>query len=75
MLVLDSIVPDKWYSVKEAGAILEFSDDTVIRRIKWGLLKAFVLPGKSNKRRRVYESRRIQGAELIRFIKTYLNPN
>lgn len=75
MLILDSVKAEKWYSVKEVSAILGFSEDTVIRQINRGLLKAFVLPGNSSKRRRVYQSRRVQGAELIRYIKTFLNRN
>jgi Helix-turn-helix domain len=75
MLVLDSIQPEKWYSVKEVAGILGFSEDTVIRRTNRGFLKALVLPGQSSVRRRIYQSRRIQGAEIIRFIKTYMNPN
>jgi AraC-like DNA-binding protein len=75
VLVLDSIQPEKWYSVKEVAAVLGFSEDTVARQINRGFLKAFVLPGKSDKRRRVYRCRRIQGAEIIRYIKTFLNRN
>lgn len=75
MLVLDSIDPGKWYSVKEAAAILRFSEDTVIRQCDRDFLKAFVLPAKSSKRRRIYCSRRIQGAELIRYIQTHMNRN
>jgi len=75
MLVLDSIDPEKWYSVKEASAILGFSEDTVIRQNDRGFLKTFVLPGRSDKRRRIYRCRRIQGRELIRYIQTYMNRN
>jgi len=75
VLVLDSIQPEKWYSVKEVGAFLSVSEDTVIRQVKRGFLKAFVLPGRSDKRHRIYQTRRIQGAEIIRYIKTFLNRN
>jgi hypothetical protein len=75
MLVLDSVQPEKWYSVKEVAAILGFSEDTVVRQVNRGFLKAFVLPGKRSNRRRQYLCRRIQGGELIRYIKTYLNLN
>ena len=75
MLVLDSIQSEKWYSVKEVAAVLGFSEYTVIRQINRKFLKAFVLPGKSDKRVRVYQSRRVQGAEIIRYIKTFLNRN
>ena len=75
MLVLDSIDPGKWYSVKEVAAILGFSEDTVIRQINRKFLQAFVLPGKSDKRRRVYKCRRVLGRDLIRYIDGYMNRN
>jgi hypothetical protein len=75
VLVLDSIQPEKWYSVKEVAAILGFSEDTVIRQIIRGFLKAFVLPGKSDKRRRVYRCRRVRGRDLCRYIDGYMNRN
>ena len=75
MLVLDSVKPEKWYSVKEVAAILGFSEDTVIRQINRGLLKAFVLPGTSSKRRRVYRCRRVLGRDLLRYIQGFLNEN
>ena len=75
MLVLDSIQPEKWYSVKEVAGILGFSEDTVIRQIVRGFLKAFVLPGKSDKRRRVYRCRRVRCRDLSRYIDGYMNRN
>jgi hypothetical protein len=69
---MDSVSPDQWYSVKEVGGFLGFSRDTVIRQIRAGFLKAFVLPGKSAKRRRVYESRRIQGSEILRYVRDHV---
>lgn len=75
MLVLDSIQPEKWYSVKEVAVILGFSEDTVIRQINRGFLKAFALPIKSPRRPRIYCSRRVQGRELIRYINLYMNRN
>ncbi len=75
MLVLDSIEPSKWYSVKEVAAILGFSEDTVIRQVNRGFLKAFVLPVKSTQRYRHYQSRRIQGRELQRYIDGFMNRN
>jgi hypothetical protein len=73
--VLNSIEQEKWYSVKEVAAILGFSEDTVIRQINRGFLKAIVLLGHSDKRRRSYRCRRIQGAEIIRYIKIFMNRN
>lgn len=75
MLVLDSIQPEKWYSVKEVAAILGFSEDTVIRQANRKLLKAFILPGQSSKRRRIYQCRRVLGRDLIRYIDTFMNRN
>jgi len=69
---MDSVDPVKWYSVKEVAGLLEFSRDTVIRQVKRGFLKAFVLPGKSAKRNRVYESRRIQGSEILRYVREHV---
>ncbi len=75
MLVLDSIQPEKWYSVKEVAGILGFSEDTVIRQTNRKLLKAFVLPGQSSKRRRIYKCRRVRGRDLIRYIDSFMNRN
>ncbi len=72
MPTLDSFSPETWYSVKEVAGMLGFSRDTVIRQIRTGLLKAFVLPGKSSVRRRVYESRRIQGSEILRYVREHM---
>lgn len=68
---MDSVSPDQWYSVKEVGGLLGFSRDTVIRQIKRGLIRAFILPGRSAKRSRVYESRRIQGSEVLRYVREH----
>ena len=73
--MFDSIVLEKWYSVKEVAALLGFGEDTVIRLTNRGLLQAFSLPVISPHRKRSYESRRIQGAEIIRFIKNHMNRN
>jgi excisionase family DNA binding protein len=70
VLVLDSVKPEKWYSVKEAADILGFSRDTVIRQIDEEFLKAFTRPYRASRRLRIYQSRRIQGVEKIRYIKT-----
>ena len=75
MLVMDSIQPEKWYSVKEVAAILGFGEDTVIRQINRGFLKAFVLPAKSDKRKRVFRSRRVLGRDFLRYIEGYMNRN
>ncbi len=71
MPFLESVSPEKWYSVKEVAGLLGFSRDTVIRQIRRGYLKAFVLPGKSSVRRRPYESRRIKGSEILRYVREH----
>jgi hypothetical protein len=75
LLVLDSIQPEKWYSVKEVAGFLGFSEDTIIRLVNRGLLKAFVLSMASSKRKRVFRSRRILGRDLLRFIDGFMNRN
>ncbi len=72
MPIRGSIRPEKWYSVKEVAELLEFSRDTVTRQVRKGFLKAFVLPGKSSVGRRVYESRRIQGSEILRYVREHM---
>jgi hypothetical protein len=73
---MDSLIePEKWYSVKEAAAILGWSGDTVRRQIYKKLLGAFVLPKVQMRNRRVYRSTRIQGGELSRFIRNHMSRN
>ncbi len=72
MLVLDSIQLENWYPVKEVAAVLCFSEDTIIRQINRGYLKAFVLPWRTNTRRRFYVSRRVQGSEIVPYVKCYM---
>ena len=69
---MGSVSPEKWYCVKEVAEFLGFSRDTVIRQVRRGFLKAFVLPGKSAVRRRVYESRRIRGSEILRYVREHM---
>jgi hypothetical protein len=68
MPLLDSVKPEKWYSVDETAAILGFERDSVIRRIQDGQIQAFILPRVGKRRNRVYRSYRIQGAEIIRYV-------
>lgn len=72
MPILGSVSPERWYCVKEVAGLLGFSRDTVIRQVHKGFLKAFVLPGRSSVRRRVYASRRIQGSELLRYVREHM---
>ncbi len=70
--ILGSVSPEQWYCVKEVAGILGFSRDTVIRQVRRGFLRAFVLPGRSAVRRRVYESRRIRGSEILRYVREHM---
>ena len=70
-MLVDFVVPERWYAVDETAKVLGFSRDTVIRLIKSGELEAMTLPTKPGRRKRVYSSRRVQGAEIIRFVKKY----
>ena len=58
---------EKWYAVKEVGARLSVSRDSVSRWIERGQLRALRLPGQSSKRKRVYISYRISESDLQRF--------
>lgn len=66
---MDFVEPSKWYSVDEVAEVLGFSRDAIIRLVRKGYLEAFTLPVGSRVRKRVYTSRRVQGAEIIRFVK------
>src|SRR6266851_9926024 len=70
-MLVDFVVPERWYAVDETAKVLGFSRDTVIRLIKSGELEAMTLPTKPRRPKRVYSSRRIQGAEIIRFVRKY----
>lgn len=75
MLLLDSVQPEKWYSVKESAAFLGLSEDTMIRQVNRGLIQAFCLPNQRRRSRRPYVVRRIQGCELIRYIRNHMGRN
>ena len=70
---------EKWYTVKQfamsfgqnpfTGEPDVIGEDTVRRRIRDGLLKAFRLPSRSNRRKRVYETLLISETERQRFIR------
>jgi predicted DNA-binding transcriptional regulator AlpA len=66
-MLLDSVQPERWYSVKEVSAIVGLSRDTIIRQIHGGFLKAFILP-KKRTRRGIYRVYRIRGAEVLRWL-------
>lgn len=66
-MLLDSIQPEKWYSVKEVSAIVGLSRDTIIRQIHGGFLKAFILPRRRT-RRGIYRVYRIRGVEVLKWL-------
>ena len=77
MLLLNSVEPEKWYSVAETAKILGWSEDFIYDRIYDGSLQAQVKPGTSGRRKREYNSFRVQGCEIIRYAKenmTVLKP-
>ncbi len=65
---MSSIQPEKWYSVCEVSGITGWSVDTVRRWVYRGLLKAFVQPTMSSRRKRVYRAMRILGRDLLDFM-------
>lgn len=72
MLRLDSVIPEKWYRVSETADILGWSHDMIERWIEKGLLQAFVIDCRSDRRPRIYRGKRIQGCEIIRFVREHL---
>lgn len=57
------------------------SDCRVVRRcgealgttVQRGFIEVFIQPGIRNRRKRVYRSVRIQGCEIVRFMKTHVS--
>jgi hypothetical protein len=74
MLLLDSIEKEKWYKVREVAKIVGWSHDRIEDWIDEGALQAFVKDLRSEKRNRIYRGKRVQGCEIIRFIKAHLTP-
>jgi len=70
-VLVDFVVPERWYTVDETGEVIGFKRDTIIRWVKRGELESMVPPAVPGRRRRTYSCRRIQGAEIIRFVKKY----
>jgi hypothetical protein len=71
MLLLDSVVPQEWYIVKQVSGILGRGVDAVRDRIYDGHLHGFIKAGTSSKGRRIYRGARVQGCEIIRFVKAH----
>jgi hypothetical protein len=63
------ISSEKWYAVKEVAGLYGWSVDTIRRLVRRGVIEAIILPQQSDKRTRRYESMRIAGSELERFVK------
>jgi len=69
MLLLNSVEPERWYKVSEVAKILGWSEDVIYELIHEGFLQAQVKPGSSWRRKREYNSLRLQGCEIIRYAK------
>lgn len=72
-MLLLNVVPEKWYVVNAVARIIGWGRDAVIDLINNGFLQAIVLPCKSDRRKRVYLCRHVQGCEIIRFVKDNLS--
>jgi excisionase family DNA binding protein len=72
MLKIEAVDPEKWYTVRQTAKILGWSVDAVRRWVYAGHLQAFIMPGRSGRRKRVFRSARIQGREIIRFVEAHL---
>ena len=68
-MLADFVDAKRWYSAKEVSEILGFGRDTVVREVHRGNLAAFMKPFTPSRRKRVYRSYRIQGAEIIRYVR------
>jgi len=68
--------PEKWYTITEAEPIIGYGYDAILDRIKAGLIQAQFLPGigGKQKRKREYKAWRIQGCEIIRYVKVHMTP-
>jgi hypothetical protein len=73
MLILDSNEKEKWYRVREVAKILGWSHDAIEDWIDQGALQALVKDLRSDKRNRIYRGKRVQGCEIVRFVKALLS--
>ena len=71
-MLLNNVDPEKWYSVTEVSEIMGPSPDRIRDRIYGGYLQAFIKPGTSSRRLRIYRGARIKGSEIIRFVSVHL---
>jgi hypothetical protein len=71
-MLLNSVDPEKWYKVTEVAKLLGWGVDAVRDWIYGGHLQAFIKPGNSDRRRRIYRGARVKGSEIIRFANAHL---
>ena len=71
-MLLNNVDPEKWYSVTEVSKLLGWSVDAVRDWIYGGHLQAFIKPGTSSRRQRIYRGARVKGSEIIRFVSVHL---
>ncbi len=72
-MLLDHVVPEHWYTVRDAVTLIGWEVDSIRRFIKEGHLQAQVRPERIGRRRkRDYKALRIQGCEIIRFVRENL---
>ena len=71
-MLLNSVDPEKWYTVRETAKIIGCGVDSIRRWIYDGHLQAFIMPGRAGRRKRIFRSARIQGREIIRFVDAHL---
>lgn len=72
-MLLNNVDPETWYKVSEVSKIVGWSEDTVRDWIHAKRLIAFIKPITSNRRKRLWMGMRVQGRELIRFIRDNLS--
>ena len=72
MLLLDSVVPEKFYPIEDVATIVGWSRRTIERWIERGLLQACIVEWQSDVRKRIYRGVRVQGCEIRRFVKEHL---
>jgi hypothetical protein len=77
-MLLDHVVPEQWYTVRDAVKLIGWEVDSIRRFISEGHLQAQLRPGRIGRRKRDYKALRIQGCEIIRFVRenmTVLKPD
>jgi hypothetical protein len=75
MLLLNSIVPEAWYTVADTEKLSGWSADVIYDCVHAGIIEAQMKPTTRPGYRRVWTGIKIQGCEIIRFLKENLNTN